>query len=207
MIAENPIRPRLGRKCRFVIVDDLLDRTRVPWRRQQREIERQLRAAKVFAVVGDQTIGWQINLSDQNTAIEFIDHAPHLRDHVVDFGLIGGMNRQNPLVRRPSFSKRRIWRVVAKLRVLDQVPDHVDAEAVDSFSKPEAHHVMDRVAHRGIAPIQVGLLGQEGMVVILPCRGVILPGAPAEFRKPVVRRTPARCGITPYIPIALRVLC
>src|ERR1700733_9800334 len=116
------------------------------------------------------------------------------------------MNRQNSLMRRPSFPERRIRRVVAKIRILDQVPDHVDAEAMNPFPKPEAHHIMDGLTHGGSAPIQVRLLGQEGVVVVLPCRGVVLPGASSEFRKPIVRRAAVRCRITPDVPIALGVL-
>ena len=46
VIAEHPVRPGARRQRRFVVGDDLLDRARVPQRRQQREIERQLRAGR-----------------------------------------------------------------------------------------------------------------------------------------------------------------
>ena len=83
-------------------------------------------------------------------------------------------------MRRPALAIIRIGRVVAKLRVLDQVPDHIDAEAVDTLAKPEAHDVMDGLAHFRIAPVQIRLLGEEGVIIILPRRGVIRPGAAAE---------------------------
>ena len=41
----------------------------------------------------------------------------------------------------------RVGRVVPKLRVLDQMPDHIDAKTVDALAEPEPHHVVDRLAH------------------------------------------------------------
>ena len=38
--------------------------------------------------------------------------------------------------------ERRVRRVVAELVVLDQVPQHVDAEAIDAAIEPEAQHVV-----------------------------------------------------------------
>ena len=66
-------------------------------------------------------------------------------------------------MRRPALVIVRVGRVVAKLGVLDQMPDDVDTEAVDTLAEPEPHHVIDRLANFRIAPVQVRLLGQEGM--------------------------------------------
>ena len=52
---------------------------------------------------------------------------------------------------------------------------HVDAEAVDAAVEPEAQHVEHGRAHRGIAPVQVGLLRQEGVVVVLA--GALVPAS------------------------------
>src|SRR6266404_6624939 len=95
-------------------------------------------------------------------------------------------------MRGPALAVIRIWWIVAKLRILDQMPDHVDPETVDALAKPEAHHVIDGPARFRIAPVQIRLLGKEGVIIILPRGGIILPGAAAEFRQPVVRR-PAIC--------------
>jgi len=145
----------------------------------------------------------KVDFADQHPGIEFIDHAPHLGDHVMNFGLIGGVARQDLLVRRPALAIIRIGRIVAKLRVLDQVPDHIDAEAVDAFAKPEAHDVMDGLAHFRIAPVQIRLLGEEGVVIILLRGHVVGPRAAAEFRHPVVRRAAVRGRLTPDVPVAL----
>ena len=42
-------------------------------------------------------------------------------------------------MRRPARRVGGIWRVVAERLILDQVPDHVDAKAVDAALQPEAH--------------------------------------------------------------------
>src|SRR6266446_9316684 len=109
-------------------------------------------------------------------------------------------------MRGPALAVIRIWWIVAKLRILDQMPDHVDPETVDALAKPEAHHVMDGPAHLRFAPIQIRLLGQEGVIIILPRRGVVLPGAAAEFRQPIVGRAAIRRRIAPDVPVTLRIV-
>ena len=206
MIAEHPVRPRARRQRRFVLENDFLDCPRVPRRRQQREIERQVRTAEVSAVIGNEAVGRQIDFADQHPGIEFVDRAPHFRDHVMDFRLVGRAQRQYPVVRRLPLAKLRIKRVVAKRGILDQVPDHVDAETVDAFAKPEPHHLINGFAHLWVAPVQVRLLAKESMIVILPGRGVIGPRAAAEFRHPVVRRSAIGGRLAPDIPVAFGVI-
>src|SRR5260370_18871752 len=113
VIAQYPVRPCSRRQYLLVLKDDFLDCSRVPWRRQQREVERQMRAREIPAVIGNETFERKIDFPDQYTAIEFIDHAPHLRDHVMDFRLIGGMQREDLLVGRPALANIRIRRTVA----------------------------------------------------------------------------------------------
>src|SRR6266404_6494692 len=102
----------------------------------------------------------------------------------------------------PALAIIRIWWIVAKRSILDQMPDHVDPETVDAVAKPEAHHVMDGLAHFRVAPVQIRLLGQECVIIILPRRGVVLPGAAAEFRQPVARRPAVGGRLTPDVPVA-----
>ncbi len=206
VIAEHPVRPRTRRQGAFVIGDDLFNRTRAPQRRQQGEIERHLRALEVVAVIGHQPLQRQIDFADQHPAIEFVDDAAHLGDHLVHLRLIGGVLRQNCFMRRPALAIMRIGRIVAELRILDQVPDHIDAEAVDPLAQPEAHGVVDRLAHLAVTPVQVRLLGEEGVIIILSGCLIERPGAAAEFRQPVVRRATVRLRIAPQIPVALRIV-
>ena len=125
---------------------------------------------EVGAVVGDEALDRQVDLADQHAIVELVDHAAQPGDHLVHLGLVGGVARQHALVRRPARRERRIGRVVAELGVLDQVPDHVDAEAVDAAVEPEAQHVVHRGADLGVAPVEVGLLGQERVIVVLAGR-------------------------------------
>ena len=65
VIAEHPVRPAAARQHRFVATDEAHDRSRAPFGLQQREIERQMQAAQILAVVTDQAVHRQIDLADQ----------------------------------------------------------------------------------------------------------------------------------------------
>ena len=82
---------------------------------------------------------------------------------------------------------RRVGRVVAPPVVLDRLAQGVDAEPVDPARGPEAQHREHRVAHGRVAPVEVRLLGQVGVVVGAAGRGVARPRAPAEHADPVGR--------------------
>src|SRR5262245_66419426 len=99
------------------------------------------------------------------------------------------------MVRQVGRAETRIRRIVAKLSVLDQMPDDVDAEPVDATSKPEAHGVVDGRSDRGIAPVEIRLGGEKGMIVMLSACAVIFPSTAAEYRQPIVGRPAVRGGI------------
>jgi hypothetical protein len=120
--------------------------------------------------------------------------------------LIGRVDLQQALDLRPAGLVARIWRIVAELRVLHQVPDDVDAEAVDAAPEPEAQRLVHRLPDLRVAPIEVRLLGQEGVVVGLAGRLVEGPGRSAEIADPVVRRRAVGLAIAPDVPVALRAL-
>jgi hypothetical protein len=86
------------------------------------------------------------------------------------------------------------------------VPDHVDAESVDAFAEPKAHGIVDRLAQLRVAPVEVRLLLEKGVIVILSRRRIIFPGAAAEFRQPVIGRTAIGRCIAPDVPVALWVI-
>src|SRR5689334_10596033 len=116
---------------------------------------------------------------------------------------IGGVERQNSGVRRIALTVLRVDRIVAKVRIFDQVPQHVDTKPVDTFAQPETHHVMYGVPNVSVAPIEVGLGGQEGVIIILTGIFVVSPGAAAEVGEPVVGRSPIWAGIPPNVPVTL----
>ena len=93
-------------------------------------------------------------------------------------------------------------RVVAQLQVLEHLAHRVDAEAVDAARLPEAQDLEHRLPHLGVAPVEVRLLGQVGVVVALARRLVPLPRRAAEHRDPVVGRVP----VAPEVPVALGAL-
>src|SRR4051812_44032871 len=118
------------------------------------------------------------------------------------FRLIGRILRQELFVRRPAIAIMRIGWIVAKFGVLDQMPDDIDAKTIDAPAKPETHRLIYRSAHFRIAPVQIRLLGKEGVIVILPGGSVVFPAAAAEFRQPVVRRSAIRSAVAPDVPVA-----
>jgi len=85
----------------------------------------------------------------------------------VHLGLVFGVALHLPVMVRLAGLIRRVGRVVAELRVLDEQPQHVDAKAVHPAIQPEAQHVVHRAAHLRIAPVQVRLFAQERVVVVL----------------------------------------
>jgi len=49
----------------------------------------------ILAVIGNEAFERKIDLANQHSASEFIDHAPHFRDEVMDLSLIGGVRGRN----------------------------------------------------------------------------------------------------------------
>ena len=108
-------------------------------------------------------------------------------------------------MRRLAGLEVRILRIVAERVVLEQVPDDVDAKAIDAAPQPEPHDVVNCGAYLGIAPVEVGLRRQERVVIILAGVRFERPGAAAELGQPVVRRPAVRRRIPPDVPLSLGV--
>ena len=74
------------------------------------------------------------------------------------------------------------WAVAGdlELRVLADLVDDIQAEALHPLIHPEADGLVELGAHFGILPVQVGLLRGELMEIILPQFGNIGPGRAAE---------------------------
>ena len=121
-------------------------------------------------------------------------HPAHPGDDVVHLRLVGRVDRQQALDLGPAGLVARVRRVVAELRVLDQVPDDVDAEAVDAA--PSQKRSTSCIASRtcGLRQLRSGCSLQEGVVVVLAGRLVEGPGRPAEIAEPVVRRRAVGLG-------------
>src|SRR5664279_6362389 len=86
------------------------------------------------------------------------------------------------------------------------MPEHIDAKTVDTTLQPETHDIVNRLTHRRIAPVQIGLLSQEGMIIILLRDRVVAPCAAAKLRHPVVRGSPVSARLAPKVPVSLRII-
>ena len=107
------------------------------------------------------------NSSPVKSVREFIDHPPQPLDDLVHLREIGGEERDEAPVRWHVGYETGIDGIVAKLIVLDQMPDHVNPKAVDTLAQPKAHDFVHGARDLGIAPVEIGLLQQERVIIIL----------------------------------------
>jgi hypothetical protein len=84
------------------------------------------------AVVGDQPLHRQVDFSDHHPLAVLVEHGAHAGDDVVYFRPIGIVGGEQLPMRRQMRCIRCVGQVIAKLIVLDDVPDHVDPKPVDA---------------------------------------------------------------------------
>ena len=94
-------------------------------------------------------------------------------------------------------------RVGAQSVVFDQGASHVDPEAVDPSFQPETEDPVEFVDHRWVAPVEVGLFGEEQVHVVLARSLVQSPGWATEIGDPVVRRAAVGVRIGPHVVVAV----
>jgi hypothetical protein len=181
VIAQHPIGPPALGQRRLVFLDQFADRAGMPWRAEQGEIERQMDPAQVAPVIRHEPFDRQIDFADKETLAEFVDHVAHLRDQLGHFRAVGGVEGKQRVVRRSPRDEERIGRIVPETGRPDQVPQDVDAEPVDPAPQPEPHRLIDCLPHLRIAPVQIRLLLEKGVVIVLPGAGIEFPGAATEF--------------------------
>src|SRR6266536_419160 len=175
----------------------------VPGRTKQAEIEWKVYASEVAPIIRDQPLERQIDFADKHAIRELVGHAPRLGKDIVYFRPIGRVKRHQAMVLRVARAEVRIGRIVAKLLILDQVPDDVDAEPIDPASKPETHHLIDGRPDGRVTPVEIRLSGEKGMIEILSASAIIFPRATAEYRQPIVGRSTVRGRTLPDVPVAL----
>ncbi|MCY1227182.1 hypothetical protein D9M72_394440 [compost metagenome] len=213
VVAQHPVRLGASGQGGFVVAHEAVDARRLPFGRDQLEVEGKLHAFEhacgVESVVGDQARERQVELADQHArracVAECVDHAAHLGHDRLHLRQVGVVEHQPAKKRVLAFDEVGVRRVVAELRVLDDLREHVDAESVDAAPKPEAQHLVHRGAHFGVAPVEVGLLLQERMAVVLAGGRIEGPGRAAEIAEPVVGRPAVRCRVAPDVPVASRI--
>jgi 3-hydroxybutyryl-CoA dehydrogenase len=173
-------------------------RAGLPGNVERLEVEGQVQLVVVAQVGRDELGLTQVDLADDHAlARVFVEHgadASQQRVRAVEVVRADDVEVAADDVGRRDVGQRRV--------LADEVHD-VGAEAVDAAIHPEAQHVVHRLDDRGLVPVEVGLLGQEG--VQEPLLGGLIPGprgAAAEGRRPVVRRMVGR-AIVPAVPVAL----
>jgi hypothetical protein len=122
------------------------------------EVEGQLEATEVRAVIRHQAVDRQIGFSDQEPIGIGVCDAPHSGDSLVNLGLVHGVPSDDASGRGHPFTPIGVWWVVAELAIFEEMVDGIDPEAIDPPRKPEAKHVEHGGSHFRVSPIQVGLL-------------------------------------------------
>ena len=190
MVGEHPRqRGRESRASARADLDRRAQRRRLPRRVEELEAEREVEVVEVAAEVR----GRHVDLADQQAVAGGLaqrrdrraDVARVARVHVLEASVVA-VQRQ----RRGAGGER----VVAQLCVLEQAVERVEAKAVHPARDPEAHDVLHGGDDLGVAPVQVGLLGIEGVQVPAAVQRIARPRRPAEGRDPVVRPLADRRG-------------
>src|SRR5690349_11719089 len=86
------------------------------------------------------------------------------------------------------------------------MPDHIDAEPVDTPVQPKPHHLMHGASDVRIAPIQIRLLLEVRVIIVLTRACIELPGAASERAEPIIGRASVGGGISPDVPVALGIV-
>ena len=89
---------------------------------------------------------------------------------------------------------------------LGDVGYNILAEAVNTHVQPEAHNVLDLLAHLGVCHVQVGLLFGEDMQIPLIELLVILPCTTLEQTVPVVGRRLFSLTLAPVVVIVIGIV-
>ena len=151
----------------------------LPGREQQLEGERRV---EVFEV-GLPLRARQVDLAHQVGVTHRLAHLGQRCTGVGGVARVGQRELGLVLAERQAV-RLRGRRIVAQLRVLEQPVDRVHPIAGDTAVEPEAQRVLHGRHDLRVAPVEIGLLGIEGVEVVAPVQR--LPGRAAEGRGPVV---------------------
>ncbi len=169
------------------------------------KIHRQLNLIIRAAVhLGELCDIWLIGLTDQHRISGILVHdLSHFAQHLMNFRQVVCV-----LVRDLRIAISVLpgqYRVVMQIGVFKQARDGINSKPGHAPVEPEAHGVVHRLPHLGIAPVQIGLFRVEVMVVILVGDWVECPCGMAKPRLPVVGRLVWPLPVSPDVPVALRV--
>src|ERR1700676_2992646 len=116
------------------------------------------------------------------------------------FGELGDVYAREVGAAELVFTGRRS--IVGQAGIFEERVNGIETEAGNAALVAEARHVEHGVFYRGIAPVEVGLLGIKIVVIVLAGFFVEGPGRYSEFRLPIVGRLIA-FAVAPNIPIAI----
>src|SRR4029077_14007295 len=131
------------------------------------KIEWQLRAFEIFAVIKDQSTERQVDFADENALGGGIKHRTHFRNQLMNFRLVGIVERQVSIDRRLVRAIIGIWWIVTEVGVFNQKPKDVYPKAINAATEPKLQHPQHRIANLRIPPVQIGLLRKETVQIKL----------------------------------------
>ena len=187
VVAEHPVRPRAVRQRRLVGVDQRArSRAALPGRRDQVEVAGRSQPRRGRSRPSAARSAGRARRSARRSSADRRAHARRTTSCTSGRSVVNsGTARRTG----PAPSRQAGFGGLSRSRSsLIELAQRVDAEAVDAAASQKRSTSSIAVAHRRVAPVQVGLLGQVGVVVVR-ARGLVpRPGRAAEHADPVVRR-------------------
>ena len=86
---------------------------------------------------------------------------------------------------------------------LDQVRHRVEPQPVDAEIEPEPHDADDRVEHRRVVVVQIGLMGEEAVPVVLPSAASSHVQFDFSVSVKMIRARVLLVGVAPDVEVAL----
>ena len=195
VVGEDPGRPALAHDL-LDVRDARAPRAGLPRHRQRLEVEGEVQLVAVAEVGRDELGLGEVDLADHHAvAGVLVEHGANAAQERVRALVVVGADDVEVAADDVGLGDVGQRGVLA-----DEVHD-VGAEAVDAAVQPEAQHVVHGLDDLRVVPVEVGLLGQEGVQV--PLLGGLVPrprGAAAEGRRPVVGRA-VRRAVVPAVPV------
>ena len=146
-------------------------------------------------------------LADRDPARLGVDERPEPVEELDEVGLVAVVDVDLAGPR----GRAGLLRVRGQVGVLEERVEDVEAEAVDAPVEPAPDHRPLGGLDGRLAPVQVGLLGQERVLVELAPPRLPRPARAAEERDPVVRRQRRPVGgepgrVPPQVPVGVGVV-
>ena len=180
--AQHVVGPRARWNCRLDTVHHSSNTGRSPGRLQEAEVGRHAQFVEILAVVRCQLARVVDVHLPQGHARRLvpIQKRPHLTEYLmhVCVSLVVLVQLYVVLTQRFVYLWRTLGvrRIVPLRGIFHDEAHRIDAKSVNVPIEPEAQVLEHRCFHRRVAPVQIGLLLQEGMQVILTRSIIQLPG-------------------------------